>query len=546
MNYYFLFIGIDVIQPSDDQFSFIHTKIFSLHNHLHVNPYSTKKAYFVDKKWIINKVSMNELNQLNSIDEVGKIPNNNTPLKGRYNMTLSFPSSNLAITTDGTGSLHFFRISTKESGDEEWQFLSSINLGKCFLISDSKFEADDKTLHIVLLYAEEKPNKSEETIKSGLFHTVLEWITLNEDESNCWVQKSQRKLTMDGSVDYAALESDCKAIYIVTEKVPKWTFDSINPIVEDEKKEEKDEEAKKVYFWTQTGEEINVSIPLSEDVVKSDLNILVENLRIEVKCKNNIILSGNFFQRIDKDLTSWSFEKNKLEIQLIKHENGLMWKALIENDETGEEIINPEIVQEVHERLAHLCSDKEADDAQQTFNSQQLEECDTAASDSILVRIDRDSHKITHEISLSSLQWLFKVNCDPKETPALCLRLDVDACVWQFKKLEDKAWPYKHVGTFFAFGYVQASKTQKKFMACPPNLSYVAICETSHHIYLYRQPSAVNGELRNRLSGKKVETVAKQQLINLDTSEQIFGVYSTNEALFVLTENFIHLLVINE
>jgi hypothetical protein len=56
--------------------------------------------------------------------------------------------------------------------------------------------------------------------------------------------------------------------------------------------------------------------------------------------------------------------------------------------------------------------------------------------------------------------------------PAICLRHDVDGCVWQLESPQENGhWPCTHIGTFPAFGYVQASKQQKKFCTCAPGTS---------------------------------------------------------------------------
>lgn len=416
-----------------------------------------------------------------------------------------------------------------------------------FIISDCRLELLDnhKNLHMVLLHVEEKDkDKTEDTAKTGLFHTVLEWIILIESENKVWSKQSHRKLTTDGSVEYVALEPGSESVLIISDKTPKWIYDSECPV----EIPEKEEPVKKIYSWSQTGDKVTVWLTLPEETLKSDITVTVDDGQIEIQVKE-INISGKLFQSVNKDLTSWTFENCKLEVLLTKEDSGLMWNQLIPNDKSGEEIINPELVKEVHEKLAHLCSDKEVTDGQPSFNSQQLEDCDAVACDTtVFVRASPKKHSITHEISLSSFQWLFKVSCDPQQTPAVCLRHDIDACVWQFSKVDEtkKTWPYTHTGTFYAFGYVQASKTQKKFIACPANLSYVAICEASRHIYLYRQPSAVTGELRNRHSGQRVEAVSKQQLVNLETNEKILGLYATNSILYVLTENLLHLLIIND
>nr|CAD7268219.1 unnamed protein product [Timema shepardi] len=151
------------------------------------------------------------------------------------------------------------------------------------------------------------------------------------------------------------------------------------------------------------------------------------------------------------------------------------------------------------------------------------------------------------EVNLGGLQWLFNVQLEPTSVPAICLRHDVDGCVWQAGPTtpEEADWPCQHVGTFLAFGYVQASKTQKKFTVCAPDLSYVAVCEATRHIYLYRQPSTISTELRNRRTGEHVAHVAKQQLVSLDSTSEVLGVHASNHVLYVLTSDILYTLQVN-
>lgn len=76
-------------------------------------------------------------------------------------------------------------------------------------------------------------------------------------------------------------------------------------------------------------------------------------------------------------------------------------------------------------------------------------------------------------------------------------------------------------------------------------MSYAAICDTSRHVYLYRQPSALGGELRHRFSGRQVGKIAKQQLIQLESDAQVLGCQATKNHLLLLTEQEISKLVIN-
>lgn len=47
----------------------------------------------------------------------------------------------------------------------------------------------------------------------------------------------------------------------------------------------------------------------------------------------------------------------RLEISLSKAESGVVWPELIVGSKQGEEIMDPAFVEEVHQRLAHLCSE---------------------------------------------------------------------------------------------------------------------------------------------------------------------------------------------
>lgn len=90
----------------------------------------------------------------------------------------------------------------------------------------------------------------------------------------------------------------------------------------------------------------------------------------------------------------------------------------------------------------------------------------------------------------------------------------------------------------------QASKQQRKFSTCASNFSYSVVCETSRHVFIYRQNREVtSGELRNRHSGQRIGVVAEQQVVSLDDNE-ILGIFAHDEILYLLTENSLILLKI--
>ncbi|KAK7574104.1 hypothetical protein V9T40_011295 [Parthenolecanium corni] len=231
----------------------------------------------------------------------------------------------------------------------------------------------------------------------------------------------------------------------------------------------------------------------------------------------------------------------KLEIVVFKQQDGQMWQYLVQNDDRGEEVVDPELVSEIHERLAHLCSENEApaEDSTPTFNPGQLEACDNIPDeDSRLYVIDNESKKIAKEVNLSGHQKLFNIRVKPTEAPYLCIRHDVDGILWKLNYENTNVC--EHVSTLNAFGYVLASK-QWKYSTCSPDFSYSVIAATKQNLFVYKQNCHVDSELRNRKTNQKFSKVGKQYLISLNTTDEILGLRATNEFVVVLTSNCVHL-----
>lgn len=49
----------------------------------------------------------------------------------------------------------------------------------------------------------------------------------------------------------------------------------------------------------------------------------------------------------------------RLEVIVVKQNVGEMWAEIISGDKSCEQIFDPDIVEAVHSRLSHLCSDTE-------------------------------------------------------------------------------------------------------------------------------------------------------------------------------------------
>lgn len=154
--------------------------------------------------------------------------------------------------------------------------------------------------------------------------------------------------------------------------------------------------------------------------------------------------------------------------------------------------------------------------------------------------MDATNHTTTHRIPLSVHQFLFSVNLKTQQVPALCLRHDVDACIWQpYSHLNNiDTWPVKHEGTLKAFGYVVSSKQNRKYVTCAPDFSYGVVSEAKRHLFIYKCIESDGCQLKRRTEGfmKNIKT-AQQFVINTEKYGEVLGINATIEYLFILTES---------
>lgn len=121
----------------------------------------------------------------------------------------------------------------------------------------------------------------------------------------------------------------------------------------------------------------------------------------------------------------------------------------------------------------------------------------------------------------------------------MAIRQDVDAGLWlqQYNPSKPDDWSLRHEGNLHAFGYVQASKQQRKFVDCSPDLNYAIICESHRHVFLYKSNYDGADGLRNR-NGPQVR-IGKQHLITLEDAGEVLGLATAEHVVTILTERYI-------
>ncbi|XP_063829832.1 nudC domain-containing protein 1 [Ostrinia nubilalis] len=529
-------LPVDRVFPDDVQYSFIHAKLFALHNHLTLDywDYSYKFYYINNKRQVCQQSFETDKTFRSAV--VYTIPSTVERKSGHFNLCLSFVSQGLAVVSDGAGYLHIVDTGPRNKPEESnhWQTLHSslvLGEGKYFVILDSRLQEKNskQTLHCLL-------QSVEQTEKH--FSSVLTWVSF-ENTDHTWSQVSLKELKGKGIIHYAAIETSCEALYIASDNAFTFTHDTEKNITEPETEDLR----KIIYTWLQTSEDITLTLKLEAGFDKKLVHVDVSPLQIKVSYAGKSFIEGKLRHKVDSEFTTWNVQDNGQVDILVTKTESMLWDELLEGgDAKGEQVMDASLVEEAHRRLAHLCAETEVtpDLTSTGLSTQELEECDAPSEeDTVLVRINATNHQITHRAPLSVHQYLFNIKIETEEVPALALRHDVDACIWQpYSQLINEMWPVKHQGTLKAFGYVQSSKQNRKFVTCPPNFTYSVVCEASRHIFIYQSSGKRDCELRKRTAGvMKPIKVGQQHVFNIENYGEVIGINATNEYLFILTES---------
>ncbi|KAG7199156.1 hypothetical protein KM043_018045 [Ampulex compressa] len=324
-----------------------------------------------------------------------------------------------------------------------------------------------------------EPNSNQESWLEARLFAFHNHLFKNPYDTSCWfidkdwvVWRLNKILKVKGTVEYACIEENGNHLHSICQD--SMLFEDLNAKVEKHNLpnlEEKEEIKIPKYCWSQDEDSITVWIKVEEQQYK--------------QARINVIQAGNVY--------------------LIRH-----WLLKYIQDQPNSQ------------RDGQPCIG---------FNAEQLEECDLEARDNLLQRVNLATQATTH-LSMLGINNHVLFTYKKKSGQAICLRHDHDGCVWETVDTIEDQWGIKHICTFPGFGYVEASKSNKKFCVSPPDGSYVAILEHTRHIFLYEKP---------QLNTK----IGKQWIVDLGHQmHPIMGVVATNEYLIILTKDKLYRLQI--
>lgn len=561
-----LFNAVESPKLPADLFSYQHLKVFGVVNKLFLDPWNEDGLYFVDSASGIHCAHLDPKMNCSLLKERKVVElDKSSERQSRVAMTLSFPDAEHAVVANGLSGLKIYETGVRGEGGGNWKnCYEGEPLGPdcMFLIQHSSITSSitPPSIDVILTLV----CKNDSTKPAASLHiTKLHWLTFQTDTKGEYELKRERTLETSGGPDYGVVEGG--RVFVASEKPVKFVHDSVNAISEIKDEEDEEEkyiqnseaaEAESIYNWLQKGSEITLYMRLQDHVSKSDITCDISTNHVRLVVKDEVILDGDLCAPVLLDASTWTLSDHcLLEIYLEKVDSGNNWDEVVKGDARGRRVIDEEQIAIINQELRPYDSNDQAVNSNIPFNLQQLEECDQLSSDSAaLYCFDGLNHQLLLKVNISNHQWLFSNPAAHTNIPCICLRHDVDGLVFQLSNLRDNVqgdwnngedaednkedelpFSWQHTGTLHAFGYLQASKQQKKFTACSPDFTFVAIAENQRHVFIYRQPVAISTSLRNRKTNEMVSRVAKQHLVTLECNHTVEGLIATTNRLYILT-----------
>ncbi|KAH8421380.1 hypothetical protein KR009_003666 [Drosophila setifemur] len=550
------------LEPHHSQYSLLHVELFARHNLLCADPWMRHTSYYMNRR--------HELVQCVYDAQVGRPRGQQRVVlsldmrdhgdgyehwPGDYNYSLCFLSERFLLICDGMTTLHLVDTGDRSrSSTDLWQRVTRTPVDQAsgnrgFVLYDARLDIVQERKQISILAGHvARRETGPEGNRTHVYYMDLTWSRWTQASAGGeWSYSICQKLETTGSMLYCAFEPRAESLIIASnrdvqtpeERVAAETAAAANPPPPSAAAQLQNGGSPANFSWTQTDEEVVVRFPLPQNFNRQEFHIRCSSETVQVKHLERELLTGTLFGRVDNDLTTWNFEgETELQLTLIKQE-ALRWPRLMREE-------NPSMPDENEEWEGDR--QPPADPALPIPNLEDpIEECDLGLADEDIkmVRFNLSAGEITHTIFLGPTPPLFAATLRPGYPAAFATRHGVDAAVWlqMYQPSRPDEWTVRHEGQLHAFGYVQASKEQRKFTACCPDLEFVTICESHRHVLIYRPRHDTAGGLRKR-NGPPV-LVGKQSLVTLDEDVgEILGLTTASNLITILTEHaLLHLQV---
>ena len=276
----------------DDQYSYLHSKLFSGNNAVVNDPFDDSAAYIVDpeQEAILQVVDRTADGHRPDVIEVWSAPEPSIH-PGDYNPSLSFASDGFAVFSDGRGGLYILKTGARTSTrGRQWTTVFNDQVSgpqRSFLVVASHLSSTDKLLHVLLQYVEAKAKVEGLKDVPENHVNVVEWMSFQEpstDPPSCitsWQLDRVRRFAFQGSLDYIDLAKPVTTgFWCLTEKPFHLLFDSSGITDEDitdvEMEKPAEKEAEPPFYWMQGPEDMVVWVTLPPETTKKDIKVVAK------------------------------------------------------------------------------------------------------------------------------------------------------------------------------------------------------------------------------------------------------------------------------
>ncbi|XP_064555168.1 nudC domain-containing protein 1 [Drosophila montana] len=549
------------LEPHLNQYSLLHVELFAKHNLLFSDPWARHNSYYMNTAHQLVLCSYDEQHGQPRAQRVVYTMRREDHgdgyqhLVGDYNYTLRFISEKYCVVCDGMLTFHLLETGDRMR-DTSWQLVTRSPVTndmqqRGFVLYDARLDMVQERKQISLIAGHVRRREAAAPHQADVHVMQLIWSrwTLDSQPEASWSYKLCEQLETPGSIYYCAFEPRADSL-VVCSNGQLQTLAQLKAEAEQAAAAATAAEAQlnhdnePSYSWTQTEQDVIVRFPLRSGATRDEFNISCTPRQALVKRREETLLQGVLYADVEDELTSWTVEGQTLQLTLVKQRQE-QWPRLLQTEHVVVEAVKEE---QPAEQPAEPEDDSEMDIEPEPERlpipnlEDPIEECDfplgNSDDDIKMVRFNLSTSGITHTIFMGAIPPLFATSLRAGYPAAFVTRQGVDASVWLqlYQPAKPGEWSVRHEGNLHAFGYVQASKQQRKFIDCCPQLDYAVISESYRHVFIYKPRYDSAGGLRNR-NGPQV-VIGKQNLVTLDDDlGEVLGLVTATNVITVLTEH---------
>lgn len=345
---------IESSSSSASYYIYQHIKLYGMQNLLHVNQYHNHDIYYFDVNRQMIKIVYSGVGGQSVVTTPSRRYIYPTSFQldprqqesERTHPSLRFVDAKTAVVCDGYNSVYFIeKAQSEDSSTEVWTVLykwqPEDSTMKCLILKDAILHQDK--FHLLLMNVQE----NEELNSKNKYNTIINWITLNRSD---YSTEQVRKINCKQSVpDYAYLETNGKSVYLVGPEFIQFSYDSKKPVSSPISKNYQSDvsmrsvntesdmnKVEKFYTWSQTSDEINVSVRMESSEIKlkkSDIKVELKSNHISVYCFGKPLLTGQLSSHIKADESTWILnadsQPNSIEFTLVKTSADDKWSSFL-------------------------------------------------------------------------------------------------------------------------------------------------------------------------------------------------------------------------